>query len=102
MGIIYTGLRGSYVLVLTGTIFGVLETAVMSKKMDFSRDKNTRNGHPGENAPGERGRKVPLDGFEGMNFEQRREPYKSRRQDINHNRGNKQDPSHSTEEEGAA
>ncbi len=47
--------------------------------MEQNRDNTNRGGQPGGSG-NEYGRNKAEQGFEGMNYEQRREPYKSDRQ----------------------
>jgi hypothetical protein len=74
----------------------------MTTKMNFDRDNEQRGGHPGEGRTGERSRPMPQNGFEGMNYEQRREPYKGNRQGSTRNGNTQQDASHNINKEGAA
>ena len=48
--------------------------------MENTRENEARGGRPGGNSAGDGGRQMPANGFEGMNYEQRREPYYSRQQ----------------------
>ena len=48
--------------------------------MEHNRESGNRGGHPGGNAPAGKDRQAAADGFEGMNYEQRREPYFTKRQ----------------------
>lgn len=55
--------------------------------MEQNRENESRGGHPG-GSMNESGMQRAEQGFEGMNFEQHREPYKSRQQQYTRNKGN--------------
>lgn len=74
----------------------------MMTEMNFDRDNEQRGGNPGEGRKGERHRQMPQNGFEGMNYEQRREPYKGARQHASRNGYNQQDASQPLHEDGTA
>lgn len=51
--------------------------------MEHNRENGNRGGHPGGGSYNDSGRYNPEQGFEGMNYEQRREPYFNKRQQQN-------------------
>ncbi len=53
--------------------------------MEQNRESGNRGGQPGGEVPGDRQRGMPAHGFEGMNYEQRREPYYTKRQPSRQN-----------------
>lgn len=48
--------------------------------MEQNRESGYRGGHPGGGSYNDSGRQRIENGFEGMNYEQRREPYFTKRQ----------------------
>lgn len=59
--------------------------------MEQNRENNNRGGHPGSGSASETGRQRQESGFEGMNYEQRREPYFNRgSQSMGHSRNEDQ------------
>lgn len=67
--------------------------------MNYPRENEPRSGRSEEANGGNRSRNLPMNGFEGMNYEQRREPYKNGRRNWTQDRNGNNDASNAPEQE---